>query len=118
MSSPASTSPMLDATVELAAGTYRLGEAAAERDARLGGVRIARCPVVNASFARSPGCRVRRRPWRVGLDEREQARAARALGDRQAGVDAAGHGRAGSLSASKVNRDSTGAWARDDRCAS
>ena len=31
MSSPASTSPMLDATVELAAGTYRLGEAGSER---------------------------------------------------------------------------------------
>ena len=43
---------MLDATVELAAGTYRLGEAGAERDARLAGVRIGRWPVVNASVAR------------------------------------------------------------------
>lgn len=52
MSSPASTSPMLDATVELAAGTYRLGEAGAERDAPLATVRIGRWPVVNASFTR------------------------------------------------------------------
>jgi formylglycine-generating enzyme required for sulfatase activity len=52
MSSPASTIPMLDATVELAAGTYRLGEAGAERAARLAGVRIGRWPVVNASVAR------------------------------------------------------------------
>ena len=42
---------MLDATVELAAGTYRLGEAGAERDALIAGVRIGRWPVVNASFA-------------------------------------------------------------------
>src|SRR6188472_2143772 len=52
MSSPASTSPTLDATVELAAGTYRLGEAGAERDVLLAGVRIGRWPVVNASLAR------------------------------------------------------------------
>ena len=52
MSSPASTIPTLDATVELAAGTYRLGEAGAERDAPLAGVRIGRWPVVNASLAR------------------------------------------------------------------
>ena len=52
MSSPASTIPTLDATVELAAGTYRLGEAGAERDARLPGMRIGRWPVVNASVAR------------------------------------------------------------------
>ena len=35
MSSPASTMPELDATVELAAGTYRLGEAGSEREATL-----------------------------------------------------------------------------------
>jgi hypothetical protein len=52
MSSPASTSPMLDATVELAAGIYRLGEAGAERDALIAAVRIGRWPVVNASLAR------------------------------------------------------------------
>jgi formylglycine-generating enzyme required for sulfatase activity len=52
MSSPASTSPMLDATVELAAGTYRLGEAGAERDVPLAGARIGRWPVVTASLAR------------------------------------------------------------------
>jgi formylglycine-generating enzyme required for sulfatase activity len=52
MSSPASTIPSLDATVELAAGTYRLGEAGAERAATLGAVRIGRWPVVNASVAR------------------------------------------------------------------
>src|SRR5690349_7800052 len=52
MSSPASTSPMLDATVELAAGTYRLGEAGAERGATMAAVRIGRWPVANASFAR------------------------------------------------------------------
>jgi formylglycine-generating enzyme required for sulfatase activity len=52
MSSSASTIPSLDATVELAAGTYRLGEAGAERAATLGAVRIGRWPVVNASVAR------------------------------------------------------------------
>ena len=49
MSTPVSIRPELDATVELAAGTYRLGEADAERDASLVGVRIGRWPVVNAS---------------------------------------------------------------------
>ena len=48
MSSPASTRPELDATVELAAGTYRLGEPGEERDVALAGVRIGRWPVVNA----------------------------------------------------------------------
>ena len=52
MSSPASTIAMLDATVELAAGTYRLGEAGAEHAALLPGVRVGRWPVVNASLAR------------------------------------------------------------------
>jgi formylglycine-generating enzyme required for sulfatase activity len=52
MSSPASTIPTLDATVELAAGTYRLGEAGAEREVALAAVRIGRWPVVNASLAR------------------------------------------------------------------
>jgi formylglycine-generating enzyme required for sulfatase activity len=52
MSSPASTIPSLDATVELASGIYRLGEPGAEREATLAGVRIARWPVVNAAFAR------------------------------------------------------------------
>jgi formylglycine-generating enzyme required for sulfatase activity len=52
MSSPASMIPLLDATVELAAGTYLLGEAGAERAVALGGVRIGRWPVVNASVAR------------------------------------------------------------------
>ena len=68
MSSPASTIPMLDATVELAAGTYRLGEAGAERDAPLAGVRIGRWPVVNASLARfvaATGRAVRRRRRRA-----------------------------------------------------
>jgi formylglycine-generating enzyme required for sulfatase activity len=52
MSSPASTIPSLDATVELATGTYRLGESGAERDATLAGVLIGRWPVVNAALAR------------------------------------------------------------------
>ena len=52
MSSPASTIPSLDATVELASGTYRLGEPGAERDATLAAVRIGRWPVVNAALAR------------------------------------------------------------------
>ena len=52
MSSPASTIALLDATVELAPGIYRLGEPGAERDATLAGVRIGRWPVVNASLAR------------------------------------------------------------------
>ena len=52
MSSPASTIASLDATVELAAATYRLGEPDAERDVTLPAVRIGRWPVVNASLAR------------------------------------------------------------------
>jgi formylglycine-generating enzyme required for sulfatase activity len=52
MSSPASTRPGLDATVELAAGIYRLGEAGSERDVTLAAVRIGRWPVVNAALAR------------------------------------------------------------------
>jgi formylglycine-generating enzyme required for sulfatase activity len=52
MSSPASTIALLDATVELAAGIYPLGERGAERDATLAGVRIGRWPVVNAAVAR------------------------------------------------------------------
>jgi formylglycine-generating enzyme required for sulfatase activity len=52
MSSPASTIALLDATVELAAGSYPLGEPGAERVATLAGVRIGRWPVVNASVAR------------------------------------------------------------------
>jgi formylglycine-generating enzyme required for sulfatase activity len=52
MSSPAIAVPALDATVELAAGTYRLGEPGAERDVRLTAVRIGRWPVVNAALGR------------------------------------------------------------------
>jgi formylglycine-generating enzyme required for sulfatase activity len=52
MSSPVSTRPELDATVELAAGTYRLGEAGSERDVALAAVRIGRWPIVNAALAR------------------------------------------------------------------
>jgi formylglycine-generating enzyme required for sulfatase activity len=52
MSSPAIAVPALDATVELAAGTYRLGEPGAERDVTLTAVRIGRWPVVNAALAR------------------------------------------------------------------
>ena len=52
MSSPASTIPSLDATVELAAGTYRLGEPGAEHSATLAAVRIGRWPVINAALAR------------------------------------------------------------------
>jgi formylglycine-generating enzyme required for sulfatase activity len=52
MSSPASTIALLDATVELAAGSYPRGEPGAERVATLAGVRIGRWPVVNASVAR------------------------------------------------------------------
>jgi formylglycine-generating enzyme required for sulfatase activity len=52
MSSPAGTIEALDATVELGAGTYRLGEAGAERDVPLAAVRIGRFPVANAAMAR------------------------------------------------------------------
>ena len=51
MSSPASTIASLDATVELASGSYRLGEPGAERDATLAAVRIGCWPVVNAAMA-------------------------------------------------------------------
>ena len=50
MSSPAIAVPALDATVELVAGTYRLGEPGAERDVTLTAVRIGRWPVVNAAL--------------------------------------------------------------------
>src|SRR5512132_4297582 len=52
MSSTASTVPSLDECVELAAGTYRLGDAGAERDVVMGALRIGRWPVVNAAMAR------------------------------------------------------------------
>jgi formylglycine-generating enzyme required for sulfatase activity len=52
MSTPAGTIETLDATVELAAGIYRLGEAGAERDVPLASARIGRFPVVNAALAR------------------------------------------------------------------
>jgi formylglycine-generating enzyme required for sulfatase activity len=52
MSSPATAAPALDATVELAAGRYRLGEPGHERTAAVGAVRIGRWPVVNAAMAR------------------------------------------------------------------
>jgi formylglycine-generating enzyme required for sulfatase activity len=52
MSSTASTVPSFDATVELAAGTYRLGDVGAQRDVALGALRIGRWPVVNAAMAR------------------------------------------------------------------
>jgi formylglycine-generating enzyme required for sulfatase activity len=52
MSSPAIAVPALDATVELVAGTYRLGEPGAERDITLTAVRIGRWPVVNAALDR------------------------------------------------------------------
>jgi formylglycine-generating enzyme required for sulfatase activity len=52
MSTPAGTIETLDATVELAAGIYRLGEAGAERDVPLASARIGRFPVVNAAVAR------------------------------------------------------------------
>ena len=45
MSSPVSTRPELDATVELAAGTYRLGEAGSERDVALPALHVGRWPV-------------------------------------------------------------------------
>ena len=57
---------MLDATVELAAGIYRLGEPGAERDATLAGVRIGRWPVVNAC-ARALRARHRAATWRPAL---------------------------------------------------
>ena len=78
----------------------------AERGAKLGGApSVGVCARVRVRRCRD--LQVRRRPWRVGFDERDQARAARALGDREAGVDAAGHGRAGSPPAPKLNRSST-----------
>ena len=52
MSSPASTIPSLDATVGLAAGTYRLGEPGAEPAATLAAVQIGRWPVISAALAR------------------------------------------------------------------
>jgi formylglycine-generating enzyme required for sulfatase activity len=45
----------VDEHVELAAGTYRLGEPDAEREVVLDGVRIGRYPVVNALVARFVG---------------------------------------------------------------
>ena len=82
----------------------------ADRAAPLGRPRARFGARMHAPGARRPRSLVRRRPWRVGFDERDQARAARALGNREAGVGAAGHGRAGSPSAAQVNCDSTRAW--------